>query len=303
VNHAVPSPGSPLEIPAAQPSALQVFRLHHAALVRRRRITAALGLTIFLTCVLLASHVGQFSPARLAEGFPRLFEYIEKILPILTLQNFRGDMAHWFYGLPEWLALLGETVLMAYTGTLLGTLGALALCFVAAHNLRPNATAAILARRLLEVARTIPDLIYALIFVFAFGLGPLAGILALAIHSMGASGKLFAEASENIDMKPVDGIRSVGGSWLQCMRYGVFPQVLPNFVSYTLWRFEINVRTAAVMGFVGAGGIGQELITAIRMLYYEDISALLILIIATVALIDLACERLRHVFIGKENLQ
>jgi phosphonate transport system permease protein len=154
----------------------------------------------------------------------------------------------------------------------------------------------------LEIARTIPDLVYALIFVFAFGLGPLAGILAIAIHSMGASGKLFAEAAENIDMKPVDGLRGVGADWLQTMRYAVLPQVLPNFASYTLWRFELNVRTAAVMGFVGAGGIGQELITAIRMLYYEDVSALVLLIVATVTCIDLLCEKVRHGFIGKENL-
>ena len=143
---------------------------------------------------------------------------------------------------------------------------------------------------------------FALIFVFAFGLGPLAGILAIALHSFGANAKLFAEANENIDMKPVEGLQAAGASWLQTMRFAVVPQALPNYASYGLWRFEINVRTAAVMGFVGAGGIGMELMTAVRSLYYEDISAILILIVATVSLIDIGCERLRHAFIGREAL-
>lgn len=267
-----------------------------------RRRTTVIGLAIFALCFAAAAWVGEFSLTRIAEGAPRIHEYIVKILPELRVSQFREDMAYWFYGLPQWLALLWETVLMAYLATLLGTLGAVLGCFFAAHNLTPNGPAYFVARRSLEVARTIPDLVYALIFVFAFGLGPLAGILAIAIHSMGASGKLFAEAAENIDMKPVEGLRAAGANWVQTMRYAVVPKVLPNFASYTLWRFELNVRTAAVLGFVGAGGIGQELITAIRMLYYEDVSALVLLIVLTVTCIDLLCEKVRHRFIGKENL-
>lgn len=282
--------------------ALIVFRQHFAVLQKNRRRSTTIGVTIFVVCFIAATIVGEFEPARIAAGLPRIFEYIEKILPELSISTFQKDMAYWFYALPEWLALLWETVLMAYIATLLGTIGALSLCFLAANNLSPGRKTYFVTRRILEMARTIPDLVYALIFVFAFGLGPLAGILAIVIHSMGASGKLFAEACENIDMRPVDGLKGVGANWLQIMRYAVFPQVLPNFASYTLWRFELNVRTAAVMGFVGAGGIGQELITAIRMLYYEDVSALVLLIVGTVVCIDLLCEKIRHGFIGKENL-
>ena len=289
--------------PISQTSpSLAIFQQHYTVLQRHRRRTTLLGILVFVTCFIAAAIVGEFEPARIAAGLPRIFEYIEKILPELRVQSFGGDMAYWFYGLPSWLALLWETVLMAYTATLLGTVGAVVLCFLAANNLSPGRKTYFITRRILEIARTIPDLVYALIFVFAFGLGPLAGILAIAIHSMGASGKLFAEACENIDMKPIDGLKGVGANWLQTMRYAVLPQVLPNFASYTLWRFELNVRTAAVMGFVGAGGIGQELITAIRMLYYEDVSALVLLIVATVMCIDLLCEKVRHGFIGKENL-
>ena len=130
-------------------------------------------------------------------------------------------------------------------------------------------------RRLLEFARTVPGIVFALIFVIAFGLGPMAGVLAIAIHSTGALGKLFSEIVENADMKPVEGVRSTGASWLSCMRFAVLPQVSAGYASYALLRFEINVREASVMGFVGAGGIGQELVVAIRKFYYSDVSAIL----------------------------
>ncbi len=145
-----------------------------------------------------------------------------------------------------------------------------------------------------------PELVFALIFVVAFGLGPLPGVLALAIHSTGALGKLFAEVVENVDMKPAEGVTAAGATWWQTVHLAIVPQVLSNFASYGLLRFEINVRGASVMGFVGAGGIGQELIECIRKFYYSDVSALLVLIIATVMIIDLATERLRYHFIGQE---
>ena len=120
-------------------------------------------------------------------------------------------------------------------------------------------------------------------------------------QSVGALGKLFAEAVENIDMNPVEGAMATGASWVASIRFAVLPQVISNFVSYALLRFEINVRSAAVMGFVGAGGIGLDLMVAIRKLYYTDVSAILLLIVATVMIIDLATERLRHWLIGWEQ--
>ncbi|PMR74337.1 phosphonate ABC transporter, permease protein PhnE [Billgrantia endophytica] len=282
-------------------TAWQSFRrLQHQARIEKYRVWL-LGGSVFLALFITSAYLSHFSPGRIAEGLPKVHEYLVKILPELGVATFREDMAYWFYGFPGWMVLLGETLLMAYVATLLGTLGAIVLGFVAARNVSPGAWLTVLSRRVLEVARTVPDLVYALIFVFAFGLGPLAGILAIAIHSMGASGKLFSEAIENIDMKPLDGLRSVGADWVQCMRFAVFPLVAPSLISYSLWRFEINVRTATVMGIVGAGGIGQELITAIRMLYYEDVSALILLIVVAVSLTDMLCERIRHGFIGKEN--
>ena len=142
---------------------------------------------------------------------------------------------------------------------------------------------------------------FALLFVVAFGLGAMPGVLALAIHSMGALGKLFAEVVENIDMRPVEGATATGANRVETIRFAVLPQVMSNFTSYALLRFEINVRTAAVMGFVGAGGIGQDLMVAIRKFYYTDVSAILLLIIATVVVIDLVTERVRHRLIGMER--
>ena len=137
--------------------------------------------------------------------------------------------------------------------------------------------------------------------MLAFGLGPMAGVLAVVIHTLGALGKQFAEVVENIDMKPVEGVSATGASWHVAMRYGALPQVMSNFVSYTLLRFEINVRESAIMGFVGAGGIGQDLIEAIRKFYYSDVSAILVLILVTVAIIDMLTSRVRHRLIGLEE--
>jgi phosphonate transport system permease protein len=155
------------------------------------------------------------------------------------------------------------------------------------------------ARRLLEFCRTVPDIVFALIFVVAFGLGPLPGVLALALHTAGALGKQFFETTENIDMKPVEGLRSVGATYVQVIRYAALPQVLASFASFALLRFEINVRGATVLGFVGAGGIGQDLMEAIRKFYYSDVSAILVLIIAVVMTIDIATQYLRRALLSE----
>ncbi|MFN3349605.1 phosphonate ABC transporter, permease protein PhnE [Pseudorhodoplanes sp.] len=290
-------------LPGAPPVIDPSFERQFMTLRRQRRLQTLIGVSLFALLFFGASIVGKFSPAALIEGAPKLGEYIQRTLPVLRWDSLGADIAEWFYGIRKWLDLLFETVLMAYLATLMGSLLALGLCFFASRNLTPQMWTYHVARRLGEFFRTVPDLVFALIFVFAFGLGPLPGILAMALHSFGANTKLFSEANENIDMGPVEGLRASGASWVQTMRFAVLPQVMPNYASYVLWRFEINVRTAAVLGFVGAGGIGMELMTAVRSLYYEDISAILILIVLTVTLIDLGCEKLRHWLIGRETLE
>lgn len=129
----------------------------------------------------------------------------------------------------------------------------------------------------------------------------MAGVLAIALHTCGSLGKLYSEANENLDMRPLEGVKSAGGSWTDQIRYGAVPQVLPNIISYTLLRFEINVRSSSIIGYVGAGGLGQELRTAVSLQEYTDLSALFIIIFVAVFVIDWGSEKLRHRLIGLER--
>ncbi|MCJ2060260.1 phosphonate ABC transporter, permease protein PhnE [Methylobacterium sp. J-048] len=265
----------------------------------RRRTLASFAVVALL--VLLAGLAAEVRPLVFVENIGKFTAYLAQIWPPVGLDHPLEDVRAWYWGLPGWLALLGETVLMAYLGTLLGAVAGFALSFAAAANLVRSPAVRFVAKRFLEVCRTIPDVVFALLFVIAFGLGPMVGVLALAVHTTGALGKLFSEVVENIDMRPVEGLSASGASWIETVRFGVLPQVLSNFVSYALLRFEINVRGAAVLGFVGAGGIGQEFLAAIRNFYYADVSAILGLIILTVVCIDLATEQVRHRLIGAEE--
>lgn len=272
---------------------------------RRKRRQAVLGGALLLLCLLVAAWTSEARPSTLWAGLPRIGEYFARILPDLRWARLfadsetEGSVAFWLYRLPEWSLLILETANMAALATLMGSAVALVLAFPAARNIAPSRPVYVIARRLLEALRTVPDIVYALIFVWAFGIGPLAGILAIALHSAGANGKLFAEAIENADLRPWEGVASAGGSWVQGCRFAVLPQVLPNILSYLLLRFEVNIRSASVIGFVGAGGIGEELYKVISFNYYEEISAIVLLVILTVSMVDLLSERLRHATIGR----
>jgi phosphonate transport system permease protein len=260
-----------------------------------------LGGGIFVLCVVFAAIGSEVDLVKFSQNAWRFPKYILETMPTLRVATLKADVAEWYWNIGGWLRLLWQTILIAYLGTALGALGGFFLCFVAAGNLSKSGWLRFISRRFLEVCRTVPDIVFALIFVIAFGLGPLPGVLAIAIHTMGALGKLFSEVVENIDMKPVDGVTATGAGWWQRIRFAVVPQVSSNFASYTLLRFEINVRGASIMGFVGAGGIGQDLIEAIRKFYVTDVSAILLLIIITVMLIDYGTERMRHAMLRLDH--
>lgn len=267
--------------------------------VRRReqRRLLASGV-IVLALAVLAGWVAEVRPGLLWERGHEFFGYIGRTLTLeagpQAGQWVWLDPGEWFWGWDRWLLKLGDTILIAYVGTLVGCAGGFVFGLLSARNLVPSWPLREGVKRLLEICRTVPEIVFALIFVIAFGLGPLAGVLAIAIHSAGAQGKLFSEVVENIDMRQVDGTLASGASWPQMARFAVVPQVLPGFMSYALLRFEVNVRSAAVLGFVGAGGIGQDLIEAVRKFYYNDVAALLLLIILTVTLIDLGTGWVRR---------
>ncbi|SDR33038.1 phosphonate transport system permease protein [Rhizobiales bacterium GAS191] len=275
------------------PGQLAPLEADYAKARSAKRFAAVLVLAGLAIAMLGAGHVSEIDLAKLWTHRGEFGDYFNRIFTLDTGGRTWSDPVEWFWNLKRWSVLLVETVVMSYVGTALGFIVGLPLCFAASANLSSNAWVRGIAKRLLELLRTVPDLVFALIFVEAFGLGPLAGVLALALHSTGALGKLFSEFVENVDMKPVEGVIASGGGKLAAIRFGVLPQVLSGFASYTLLRFEINVREAAVLGYVGAGGIGEKLIEAIRKFYYTDVSAILILLIATVFLIDMGTDRLR----------
>ena len=277
------------------------FAAEYAAYRREKRVYASLFVVAFAICVAAAAVTAKFDLVRLVDGLPRTTEFLMKLVPPVHYATFGKDIAEWYWDIGKWMESLLNTLLMAWLSTVLGTIIGGFLSFFAARNLAGHYLTYWTTRRVLEIARTVPDIVWALLFIIAFGIGPLAGILAITFHTVGAQGKLFAEVNENISPLPIDGIRAAGGSWWQEIRFAVLPQVMPNYLSYTFWRMELNVRSATIVGFVGAGGIGHDLFTSVQLLYFADAGAILLIIVATIMAIDMLSEKFRHSAIGKSS--
>jgi phosphonate transport system permease protein len=208
-----------------------------------------------------------------------------------------GQYARGFFppDFSEWRHYLSELVItlqIAVWGTALAIAGSVPLSLLAASNITPWWVHQPV-RRLLDACRSINEIVFALLFVVAVGLGPFAGVLALWVHTTGVLAKLFSEAVEAIDPQPVEGLRDTGAHPLAEIVYGVIPQVMPLWISYALYRFESNVRSASVVGMVGAGGIGMVLWDVIRGFQYAQTAAVLIMLVVSVSLIDVLSSRLR----------
>jgi len=206
-----------------------------------------------------------------------------------------------FDHLPEFSKAIGETLAMAFLGTMFGAIVALPLSFFASKNMMPVRPVQFGFRRFADLLRGFDYLIWALIFVRAIGLGPMAGIMAIAIVETGTFIKLYSETIENLDTKQVEGIRASGGNRLQIIRFGVLPQVLPVILSNTLYLFEHNTRSAAILGIVGAGGIGFLLSDRLRAYAWQEACLIIILIIITVYAIDYLSKIIRERFIYGER--
>jgi phosphonate transport system permease protein len=269
--------GRPAERPQLDPH--ERARLERAIRVPRARFLLGVPVAALL---LVWSFVGaEFDVAKLGEGTANMGEFLSRMFP------------------PTWdqldviVELLIETLQMAIVGTVLGAVLSLVVAFGASSNIAPR-WLYYPTRWVMNIIRSLPDLVFALMFVSAVGLGPFAGILAMTVGSIGSIGKVFAEAMESVDDGPVVAMQAVGASKRQVVQYGVLPQAGPLLVSYTLLLFEGNVRGATILGMVGAGGIGLELTTAMKMYDYGHLSAIVICIIVLVTVIDQASAVIRR---------
>ncbi|MEM6254918.1 MAG: phosphonate ABC transporter, permease protein PhnE [Cyanobacteria bacterium P01_D01_bin.156] len=239
------------------------------------------GVLVAIAVLIYTAQKSDLSFIELFQGSGNMVEYISRYFP--------PDFTDWKFYLSDIL----ETIGMGVWGTLMAAILAVPLAVMAADNIAPN-WLVFIVRRFLDAMRAINEVVFALIFVVAVGLGPFAGVLALFVHTAGTLGKLFSEAIEAIDPGPVEGIRATGASKLQEIIFGVIPQVMPLWTSFTLYRFEANVRSASVLGIVGAGGIGVSLYQSFRAFKYGKVSAILIILILAVSIIDTVSAKIRQ---------
>lgn len=242
----------------------------------RRGARRQLGLVglVLLACLAALAQTGFLDPARFAEGMPALAQLADEMIP--------PDFTRW----RAWLGPLADTLAMSVAGTVLAVAFSLPLALLAAPNTAPHGAVAAAARVLLAFLRSVPEIIMGIIFVAAVGFGALPGVLALGLHSVGMVGKFYAEAIEHADPRPIEAARAAGASAPQVITHAVLPQVLPQLADITIYRWEYHFRASAVLGIVGAGGIGFELIAALRLLDYAQVSAILLAILACVVVVD-----------------
>jgi phosphonate transport system permease protein len=261
----------------------ELFRGTHTAQLKGLAVGVAAFALFLFGCWYL-----DFSLDRMMTGLRQLGWFVMLMIPPDPGTSF-----------PTYLAAMGETLSIAFLGTLLGAVLALPVSLLAARNIIPSVFLRFPARRFLDSIRGVDTLIWALVWINVVGLGPFAGVLAIATADFGAFGKLFSEAIEGADRRQVEGIRAAGGSKLHEIRFGLMPQVLPVLAGQILYYIESNTRSATIIGIVGAGGIGLQLAEQIRVLEWQKVSTLILMILVAVAVIDFISTRLRFAIIGR----
>lgn len=264
----------------------------YLAEVRRKRLYGGILLTFF---VLLTAAGWITADERNAGGFwdglHQVFDFPAEVVSEAWAN--RANLPGLFL---EFLPSLIETINIAAVSTLLGALAATGLALMATRGLARYPRLIPLFRRLMDGMRAIPEIVIALVLIFILGGGPVPAMIAIAVHTAGALGKLFSEVAENADLKPVEGLASVGATWGQRMWLGVIPQVAPNWLSYALLRFEINIRASAILGFVGSGGIGYDLKLAMQWGTgkYDQVIAIFLILFVTIVIVDRISDRYRN---------
>jgi phosphonate transport system permease protein len=290
-------------------------------MVSRRRFYTVLGLVILLAAFVGSVRFADESNAgHFFERLPHLFDFLSWLIPkdwtdvwraLFDIAspndkggeefNFaKGRVPVWgdFY-IPEYFELMIVTINIALVSTIMAFVLAVPLSFFAARNLTKNWPLRIFTKRLMEFLRAFPEIVIAGLFSAILSIGPVAAIIAITLHTIGALGKLFYEVAENIDMKPDEGMRAVGANWLERVRFAAMPQVLPNYTSYALLRLEINVRASTIIGAVGGGGIGEELKLSISRGFGAKTVALVLLLFVTIVAVDQFSAWLRRRLVGE----
>lgn len=266
-------------------------RLAYLQMVRQKRIYST---ALIVMLVVLISAGFRLAQERNAGGFrdglPKLGAFPSEVLSEAWADRANIPGLMW-----EHLPSLIETLNIAAVATLLGGIAAAVLSLLSVRGLARWPALAPAFRRLMDAMRAIPDVVIALVLIYILGGGPVPAVIAISVHTAGALGKLFAEVAENADLKPVEGLASVGATWGQRIWLGIIPQVAPNWLSYGLMRFEINVRASAILGFVGQGGIGYDLKVAMQWGQgrYDQVVAIFLLLFLTIVAIDQLSDRVR----------
>ncbi|NAZ36494.1 phosphonate ABC transporter, permease protein PhnE [Rubellimicrobium sp. CFH 75288] len=264
----------------------------YLALVRRRRLMGAILLALFVVALWSGFQtVNARSAGGFWSGLPQILDFPRNL--VLEAWERRDRMpGHMARAVPA----LIETINIAAVATLAGALMGMGLALLSTRGLAPWPGGVALFRRVMDVLRAVPEIVIALILIFVLGGGPVPAMIAIALHTAGALGKLFSEVAEAADLRPVEGLASTGANWGQRMALAVMPQVAPNWLSYGLLRFEINIRASAILGFVGAGGIGYELRNAMTFGQgrFDVAAAIFLVLFLTIVVVDQLSDRLRR---------
>jgi len=268
------------------------IRDNYLALVRRKRMYGGILLVIFIALMASGFNLADRRNAgSFWNGINQVFEFPSEVLAegVAKIANLPALFV-------EFLPSLIETLNIAAVSTLIGALTAMGLALLSTRGLALWPVMIPVFRRMMDGMRAMPEIVIALVLIFILGGGPVPAMIAIAFHTAGALGKLFSEVAENADLRPVEGLASVGASWFQRMWLGVLPQVAPNWLSYGLLRFEINIRASAILGFVGSGGIGHDLKLAMQWGQgrYDQVVAIFILLFLTIVLFDQLSSHYRN---------
>lgn len=303
---------------------MQVER-HWQELAAKRRLYSAIGIGLLLVVVSGSLwFANETNSGKFFDRIPHIFDFVGDLVPRDGMEIVRAmfDLPSPYYDgslqyeypegryyltdnfyIPEYFYKMAETVNIAILSTLIGFIFGGVLSFFAAKNMTRNPLLRAAVRRLMEILRAFPEIVLAGFFLAILSLGPIPAIIAVSIHTIGALGKLFFEVIENADMKPDEGLKAVGASWVERAWFGMVPQVLPNFVSYFLLRLEINVRASTIIGAVGGGGIGEQLRLSISRGHEAKTLAIVLLLFATIIAVDQLSAWLRRKLVGDQAFQ